>query len=71
MFTAVNVCISIFFRLSERNCVIIVTQLLKEKLLDVIFTVDGKEYVTPQQLSREIQDELYVNGGTVIETFLL
>jgi hypothetical protein len=38
---------------------------LKEKLLDVIFTTDGKEYVTPQQLSREIQDELYVNGGKI------
>ncbi|KAF4528259.1 hypothetical protein B566_EDAN014149, partial [Ephemera danica] len=39
------------------------SQLIKEKLLDVIFTTDGKEYITPNQLLREIQDELYVNGG--------
>ncbi|XP_069679850.1 E3 UFM1-protein ligase 1 homolog [Periplaneta americana] len=52
-------------RLSERNCVEIVTKLLDLKLLDVIFTTDGKEYVTPQQLTREIRDELYVHGGRI------
>ncbi|KAH8335438.1 hypothetical protein KR074_002075 [Drosophila pseudoananassae] len=50
-------------KLSERNCVEIVTLLLEKKLLDVVFTVDGKEYITPDHLEREIQDELYVNGG--------
>lgn len=34
-------------------------------LLEVIFTNDGKEYLTPQQVSREIKDELYVRGGRV------
>jgi len=52
-------------RLSERNCVEIVTKLLELKLLDVVFTTDGKEYVTPQQLTREIRDELYVHGGRI------
>ncbi|KAJ9587791.1 hypothetical protein L9F63_018774 [Diploptera punctata] len=52
-------------RLSERNCVEIITKLLDLKLLDVVFTTDGKEYVTPQQLSREIRDELYVHGGRI------
>ncbi len=33
------------------------------KLLDIIFTNDGKEYVTPQQLVTEMRDELTVNGG--------
>nr|CAD7459321.1 unnamed protein product [Timema tahoe] len=51
--------------LSERNCVEIITKLIEHQLLDVVFTVDGKEYVTPQQLSREIRDELFVHGGTV------
>lgn len=41
----------------------IVNKLIELKLLDVVFTSDGKEYVTPQQLNREIQDELFVNGG--------
>ncbi|XP_072932763.1 E3 UFM1-protein ligase 1 homolog [Epargyreus clarus] len=52
-------------RLSERNCVEIVTKLIELKLIDVIFTTDGKEYLTPQQLVREIKDELYVRGGRV------
>lgn len=51
------------FRLSERNCIEIVTLLLEKKLLDVVFTNDGKEYITPDHLEREIQDELYANGG--------
>ncbi|XP_032516663.2 E3 UFM1-protein ligase 1 homolog [Danaus plexippus] len=52
-------------RLSERNCIEIVSKLIELKLIDVIFTIDGKEYLTPQQLIREIKDELYVRGGRV------
>ncbi|XP_023306543.2 E3 UFM1-protein ligase 1 homolog [Lucilia cuprina] len=52
-------------KLSERNCIEIVTLLLEKKLLEVIFTNDGKEYITPDHLEREVQDELYVNGGRV------
>ncbi|XP_045769526.1 E3 UFM1-protein ligase 1 homolog [Maniola jurtina] len=52
-------------RLSERNCIEIVSKLIELKLLDVIFTTDGKEYLTPQQLIKEIKDELYVRGGRV------
>ncbi|CAB3226728.1 unnamed protein product [Arctia plantaginis] len=52
-------------RLSERNCIEIVTKLLELKLIDVIFTTDGKEYLTPQQLTKEVKDELYVHGGRI------
>ncbi|XP_063234235.1 LOW QUALITY PROTEIN: E3 UFM1-protein ligase 1 homolog [Bacillus rossius redtenbacheri] len=52
-------------RLSERNCVEIITKLIELQLLDVIFTNDGKEYLTPQQLVKEIRDELYVHGGRI------
>ncbi|XP_013113083.2 E3 UFM1-protein ligase 1 homolog [Stomoxys calcitrans] len=52
-------------KLSEHNCVEIVTLLLEKKLLEVIFTNDGKEYITPDHLEKEVQDELYVNGGRV------
>ncbi|XP_026748943.1 E3 UFM1-protein ligase 1 homolog [Galleria mellonella] len=52
-------------RLSERNCVEIVTKLIELKLIDVIFTTDGKEYLTSQQLLKEIKDELYVHGGRI------
>lgn len=34
-------------------------------LIDVIFTCDGKEYLTPSHLLREIEDELYVAGGRI------
>lgn len=52
-------------RLSERNCIEIVSLLLEKKLVEVVFTNDGKEYITPDHLEREIQDELYINGGRV------
>ncbi|KAI6071361.1 E3 UFM1-protein ligase 1 [Aix galericulata] len=52
-------------RLSERNCIEIVTKLIAEKQLEVVHTLDGKEYVTPAQICREIRDELHVCGGRV------
>ena len=52
-------------KLSERNCVELVAKLIELKLIDVIFTTDGKEYLTHQQLSKEIKDELWVCGGRV------
>lgn len=54
-----------FHRLSERNCIEIITKLIQDKKLDVVHTLDGKEYITPAQISREIRDELYVHGGQV------
>lgn len=56
---------TIFFRLSERNCVEIVNLLIQQKLIDVIYTCDGKEYITPQHLVQEILGEVYVAGGRV------
>ncbi|XP_041105506.1 E3 UFM1-protein ligase 1-like isoform X2 [Polyodon spathula] len=52
-------------RLSERNCIEIVAKLIAEKQIEVVHTLDGKEYITPSQISREIRDELYVHGGRV------
>ncbi|XP_064026399.1 E3 UFM1-protein ligase 1 isoform X3 [Pogoniulus pusillus] len=52
-------------RLSERNCIEIVTKLIAEKQLEVVHTLDGKEYVTPAQISKEIRDELHVCGGRI------
>ncbi|XP_068433813.1 E3 UFM1-protein ligase 1 [Clinocottus analis] len=52
-------------RLSERNCIEIITKLVQDKKLDVVHTLDGKEYITPGQISREIRDELYVHGGRI------
>ncbi|XP_072018738.1 E3 UFM1-protein ligase 1-like [Amphiura filiformis] len=52
-------------RLSERNCVEIVNKLLEQSLIDVVYTLDGKEYLTPSQVSKEIRDELIVHGGRI------
>lgn len=38
-------------------------KLIELKLLEVYFTTDGKEYVTPEHLLKEIKDELFVQGG--------
>ncbi|XP_077488736.1 UFM1 specific ligase 1 [Amblyomma americanum] len=52
-------------RLSERNCIEIVKKLVELKLIDVVFTNDGKEYITPKHLQKEILDELTVAGGRI------
>jgi len=49
--------------LSERNCIEIVQCLVELKLLEVIHTTDGKEYLTPNELAKEIREELTVRGG--------
>ncbi|XP_058446223.1 E3 UFM1-protein ligase 1 homolog [Malaya genurostris] len=50
-------------RLSERNCVELVSVLISKGLLDVIFTTDGKEYLTQTHLKQEVKDEMFVLGG--------
>lgn len=50
-------------RLSERNCVELIGLLVKEGLLNVIYTTDGKDIITEQRLIREMLDEIYGNGG--------
>ncbi|XP_049278724.1 E3 UFM1-protein ligase 1 homolog [Anopheles funestus] len=52
-------------RLSERNCIEIVKLLIDKGLIDVIYTNDGKEYLTQDHLQQEVKDELYVRGGRV------
>lgn len=55
-------------KLSERNCVELVQKLINLGLIDVMFTTDGREYVTPSELEKEIKEELFVEGG---EAFML
>ncbi|KAK2154272.1 hypothetical protein LSH36_272g02036 [Paralvinella palmiformis] len=52
-------------RLSERNCIEIVQKLVQLKLIDVIYTLDGKEYLTHEELGKEILEELQARGGRV------
>ena len=39
-----------------------VNLLIEKGLANVIFTLDGKEYITPEHLRKQIGDELYVHG---------
>lgn len=34
-------------------------------MINVVYTVDGKEYITPAHLERELEDELYAHGGCI------
>ncbi|XP_071497696.1 E3 UFM1-protein ligase 1-like [Diadema antillarum] len=52
-------------KLSERNCIEIVNKLIEAKSIEVIYTLDGKEYLTPAQVTKEIRDELIIHGGRI------
>lgn len=47
-------------KLSERNCIDIVKKLTSLSLIELIYTCDGKEFITPSHLRREIEDEIYI-----------
>ena len=52
--------------LSHLRCLPQVMQKLVElKLVEVLFTSNGKEYVTPGQLCNEVEDEVIAHGGRV------
>jgi hypothetical protein len=42
----------------------VVNKCVELGLLDVVFTLDGKEYLTHEKLSTEILDELCLHAGT-------
>eukprot|EP01133_Synstelium_polycarpum_P014788 gene14788-17482_t len=50
-------------KLSERNCIEIVAKILELKMVEIIHTINGKEFITPKQLELEIRDELLRSGG--------
>ncbi|XP_041352630.1 E3 UFM1-protein ligase 1-like [Gigantopelta aegis] len=52
-------------KLSERNIIELVTKLVELRLINVIYTTDGKEYLTHQELAKEIKDELVAHGGRI------
>lgn len=48
--------------LAERSCVELLMKLIEQKKVDLIYTIDGKEYVTHKKLKDEILDEVMVHG---------
>lgn len=57
------------FRLSEKNCVEVVSILIGSKAVDLVFTVDGQHYITKKHLLTEIKNECLGNG-IVLNWFL-
>ena len=55
-------------KLSERNCVEIVKKLVEMKLLNILFTLDGKEYIVPDHLEKEIRNELEAHRGQLLKS---
>ncbi|KAL0488554.1 E3 UFM1-protein ligase [Acrasis kona] len=54
------------FRLSERNVVELVNYLMSSgRLKDVMFTTDGKEYITEKQIRKEIEESITHSGGRI------
>ena len=52
-------------KLNDRNTVEIIGHLCRRQGLELIYTTDGREVLTPAQLEREILDEVDVQGGRV------
>ena len=50
-------------RLSERNCVELIMKLKDLNLISLLHTTNGKEYLTPERLKREVYEALVSCGG--------
>ncbi|VDP54490.1 unnamed protein product [Heligmosomoides polygyrus] len=50
-------------KLSEANCIEVVSKLIRRSLIDVVFTRDGHSYVTQKHLSTEVRNECVALGG--------
>ncbi|VDN06125.1 unnamed protein product [Thelazia callipaeda] len=49
-------------KLSENNCIEVISMLVSSGDLDIVFTTDGKEYVTRDHLLTEIKNECFGQG---------
>ena len=54
---------STIHKLSERNCIEVVSKLVEMGLVSVLYTLDGKEYVVTSYLETEIRNELQAHRG--------
>lgn len=52
-------------QITERNVVEIVNVLIKKGLVDLLYTTDAKEYMTWEELKREVVEEVHANGGRI------
>lgn len=57
----------IVLRLSERNCVEVVSMLMASKAIDIVFTSDGHAYLTKKHLLTEIKNECIGRGQEYLQ----
>jgi len=57
-------------KISERNCIDLVQKLIATEQVKLFHTSTGKEWLTPDQLDREIRDVLVSSGGRLNVTDL-
>ncbi|KAI1733101.1 e3 UFM1-protein ligase 1 domain-containing protein [Ditylenchus destructor] len=57
-------------RLSENNCVEVVTKLISLGAVDIVVSSDGKEYITRKHLLTEIKNECFANNNKIAITEL-
>uniref|UniRef100_A0A0K0DFR7 E3 UFM1-protein ligase 1 homolog n=1 Tax=Angiostrongylus cantonensis TaxID=6313 RepID=A0A0K0DFR7_ANGCA len=50
-------------KLSEANCVEVVSKLIQRSMIDVVFTRDGHSYITRNHLTTEVRNECVALGG--------
>ncbi|KAK5969834.1 hypothetical protein GCK32_008146 [Trichostrongylus colubriformis] len=50
-------------KLSEANCVEVVSKLIQRSLINVVFTRDGHSYITQKHLATEVRNECVALGG--------
>ena len=58
------------YRLSEPNVVEVMMKLADLGLVEVVYTSNGKEYLTPKQLRNELADEILAHNGRINVTEL-
>ncbi|CAJ0928520.1 unnamed protein product, partial [Mesorhabditis belari] len=52
-------------KLSEANCIEVISKLIQRELIDVVFTRDGSSYITRRHLRTEVRNECLGVGGRV------
>lgn len=58
------------FKLSERTVVEIINKIISRKKVKINFTTNGREYVSDEKITKEIQDEILKNKGRVSKVTL-
>jgi deoxyhypusine synthase len=67
----INIHALYLYRLSEANCVEIISTLITNGAINLVVTTNGKEYVTKRHLITEVKNECLAAGGRINITELV